>query len=68
MLLLPSIMNFILTNIIDTRTIFLNVVWFILPTIFLLRKDPPIAVTKNIDIYSSSIVVIEILDIDMRGF
>ena len=61
-------MNFILTNIIDTRTIFLNVVWFILPTIFLPRIDPPIAVTKNIDIYSSSIVVIEILDIDRMGF
>ena len=68
MLLVPSIMNFILTNIIDTRTIFLNVVWFILPTIFLPRNDPPIAVTKNIDIYGSSIVVIEILDIDRMGF
>jgi hypothetical protein len=50
MLLLPSIMNFILTNIMDARTIFLNVVWFILPTIFLPRNDPPIAVTKNIGI------------------
>ena len=68
MLLVLSIMNLILTNIIDTRTIFLNVVWFILPTIFLPRIDPPIAVTKNIDIYSSSIVVIEILDIDRMGF
>ena len=47
MLLLPSIMNFILTNIIDTKTIFLNVVWFVLPTIFLPINEPPIAVAKN---------------------
>ena len=68
MLLLPSIMNFMLIKIMATRTIFLNVAWFILPTIFLPRNDPPIAVTKNIDIYGSSIVVIEILDIDRMGF
>jgi hypothetical protein len=61
-------MNFIPTKVIDTRTNFLNIIWFILPTIFLPRIDPPIAVTKNIDIYSSSIVVIEILDIDRMGF
>ena len=67
MLLLPSVMNFILTNIIDIRTIFLNVAWFILLTIFLPRNDPPTAVTKKL-VYSSNIVVIEILDIHMMEF
>ena len=47
MLIVPSIMNFILTKIIDTKIIFLNVVWFILTTILLPKNAPPIAVAKN---------------------